>query len=214
MSTPDAPVADPALADFVAKAWAREPGLRVAATFCAPAKRDAFAAWSALLDELAEAAFELSDARVTEVKCAWWAEELAGWANGRSRHPLGRVLAGASRPWAPLGQALLGLAEGDATAADTAGAMGDLRPAANAVVAIEAALFAGAASEAAVDAFAIHWLARRLPVLRGAPLIAQAREAFDRARLQGLARTGRAGQPAALATLWRAWRAARRAAQG
>ena len=155
---------DDAIAGFVGKAWEREPELRIAAVFCPVETRPVFDAWSALLHELREAAFELSDPRVTETKCAWWAEELAGWSEGRSRHPLGRVLARQAAPWAPLGGAVLALVEAEPAQPDAAAAISALLDPARAVADAEAALFATAADrDTAARAIAIHWLGMRLP---------------------------------------------------
>jgi hypothetical protein len=159
-------VADEAIQGFVGKAFEREPELRIAAAFCPAAGRPVFEAWAALLHELRTAAFELSDARVTEGKCAWWAEELAGWGEGRSRHPLGRVLARSPAPWATLGAAVLALAESEPAQPDTAAAIAALIGPARAVVAVEFALFPAVAAadiDVAARAIAVHWLAMRLP---------------------------------------------------
>jgi hypothetical protein len=249
--------ADDAAAAFAGKWWQREPEMRVAATFCPPARRDVFVAWGAVLHELREAAFELSDARVSAPKCAWWAEELLGWSDKRSRHPLGRVLVAEDAPWAALGRAWLAWTDLDDRQGDTAAAITALMPAAAAVDAVEAALFAAPPARAGQGtAIAIHWLLHRLPhglaaadrarlpmhllarhgneaLQAGSPkqpalladwarellaagavtpradtVFRRCRSAFDRARLDRLAR-GRTDAPAPLATLWRAWRAAR-----
>jgi hypothetical protein len=62
-----------AIEHFVAKWHRREPEMALAEVFCAPEQRARFRAWGALVHELREAAFELSDARVTAVKSQWWA---------------------------------------------------------------------------------------------------------------------------------------------
>lgn len=158
-------MADAAIHAFVGKAWEREPEMRIAAVFCPAPARPVFEAWGALLHELRAAAFELSDARVTEGKCAWWAEELAGWGEGRSRHPLGRGLARIEAPWATLGRAVLELADAESAQADTPAAIAALLGPASTVHAVETALFAPAVPEATVTAraIAVHWLAMRLP---------------------------------------------------
>ena len=69
-----------AIEHFVAKWHRREPEMALAEVFCAPEQRPRFRAWGALVHELREAAFELSDARVTAVKSQWWAEELVSVA--------------------------------------------------------------------------------------------------------------------------------------
>ena len=151
-----------ALAHFVGKWQAREPEMAIAEVFCPPALRPRFQAWGALLHELREARFELSDARVTGVKLGWWAEEMLGLGEGRGRHPATAVLAGTSAPWSALGRALIGDAP-DERPADTAAALAGLLPLARAVVEVEAALFDAAASDEAVRSLAVHWLLQRLP---------------------------------------------------
>lgn len=136
--------------------------------------RPRFRAWGGLLHELREAAFELSDARVIEAKTGWWAEELIGMAEGRPRHPLTEALAGTAAPWSALGRALLHLPESDRRYSDTADALGGLRPVAQIVVEVEAALFGARPEPAAARALSVHWLLQRLP--RGL-------EAEDRARI-------------------------------
>ena len=157
--------ADDAVAGFVGKWFEREPEMRIAAVFCPAATRPVFEVWGALLHELRAAAFELSDARVTEGKCAWWAEELAGWGEGRSRHPLGRVLARLEAPWPALARAVLELSNAESAQADTPAAIAALLGPAAAGHAVEAALFAPAVADApvAARAIAVHWLAMRLP---------------------------------------------------
>ena len=144
------------------KAVAREPIHRVAVGFVPAGSRPAFMAWVALLAELRECAFELSDARVTTVKAGWWTEELDGVARGAARHPLTRALVRHGGPWHGVGTALLEVAGDDAPAADLEAAIAALRPLADALAAVERALFGGAASDAAARALAIHWLRGRL----------------------------------------------------
>jgi hypothetical protein len=155
------PGPDDALADIAGKWWRREPEMQVALTFCPASRRDVFVAWGALLHELREAAFELSDPTVTAAKCGWWAEELMGWGEGRSRHPLGRVFVGEAAPWSPLARAWLAWSEPGERPADTAAAIDALVPAATAVDAVEAALFG--MPGATPRPIAIHWLLHRLP---------------------------------------------------
>lgn len=159
---PDA-IGPDSIKHFVGKWQAREPEMRVAQVFCPPARLPRFLAWGGLLHELREALFELSDARVTGVKCGWWAEELIGLDGGRHRHPLTEALAGSSAPWRELGRAVLAQAGDDARQADTAEAIAALLPLAQAAVAVEGALFDRQAGDAAARALAVHWLWHRLP---------------------------------------------------
>ncbi|MCX7041417.1 MAG: hypothetical protein NT117_01745, partial [Gammaproteobacteria bacterium] len=67
-----------AAAHFVGKWLQREPEMVFAEVFCPAADKPAFRAWGALLHELRESLFELSDPGVARIKTAWWAEELIG----------------------------------------------------------------------------------------------------------------------------------------
>lgn len=153
---------DEGLRAAFAKAIAREPIHRVSVGFVPAPLRPTFMAWVALLSELRECAFELSDPRVTAVKAGWWAEELDGVARGAARHPLTRTLVRHGGPWHGVGDALLRVAGDDAPPADLEGAIAALRPLADPLVAVERALFGGTASHAAARALAIHWLRERL----------------------------------------------------
>lgn len=164
-----------AIEHFVAKWHRREPEMALAEVFCAPEARARFRAWGALVHELREAAFELSDARVTAVKSQWWAEELVNLAQGSGRHPISAVLDAPALPWTALARALLEQAQFDARPADAAQAMDQVRPLARALAEVEAALFDTA--PAVVDstaALSVHLLLQRLP----AGLVAE-----DQARL-------------------------------
>ncbi len=155
-----APAVDPA-AHFVTKWHRREPEMALAEVFCPPAQRPPFRAWGALVHELREAAFELSDARVTAVKCQWWAEELVALAQGPGRHPLSAALARPGLPWLPLARALLEQAQFDARPASAEIAIDQLLPLASALAGVEAALFESAPAPA--PALAVHLLLQRLP---------------------------------------------------
>lgn len=155
---------DEATRHFVGKWQAREPEMALAEAFCAPAQKPLFRNWGALLHELREALFELSDARVTDLKLAWWAEELMGWGQGRSRHPLGDELRRCAAPWSALGRALMESGATPVRAGSTAEAIAALSPLASAVIEVEAALFAAESNEASVRCLAVHWLLQRLPV--------------------------------------------------
>lgn len=151
---------DPA-AHFVAKWQRREPEMALAEVFCPPAQRPRFRAWGALLHELRDAAFELSDARVTAVKCQWWAEELVAMAGGAGRHPLAEALVPPGLPTLPLARALLEQAQFDARPASAELAIAQLLPLASALADVEAALFE--CEPAPAEALAVHWLLHRLP---------------------------------------------------
>lgn len=155
--------------------------------FCPPLLRARFQIWGALLMELREAAFELSDARVIEAKSAWWAEELARSSQHAARHPLTQALVNeaalhspqpqpqpqSALPWAQLGNGLLMSAASQPRPVDRDAAIAGMRPLAEGVVAFESALFgeptlvAGcepAKREEASDAVVAHLLGERLRV--------------------------------------------------
>lgn len=148
-------------AHFVAKWQRREPEMALAEVFCAPADRGRLRAWGALVHELREAAFELSDPKVTAAKCQWWAEELVGLAQGKSRHPVTGTLVLPSLPWAPLARALLEQAHYEGRPADAAQALAELSSLAQALAAVEAGLFQ--AQPAPTAAVAVSLLLHRLP---------------------------------------------------
>ena len=74
-----------ASAHFVGKWLHREPEMVFAEVFCPNDDKLAFRAWGALLHELRESLFELSDPSVARIKTAWWAEEMIGLGQGRQR---------------------------------------------------------------------------------------------------------------------------------
>jgi len=152
-----------AIEHFVAKWQRREPEMAQAEVFCPPALRQRYRAWGALLNELRETAFELSDARVAEVKSQWWAEELLGLAQGRSRHPVTAELKDTDAPWPELVHALLSLPQQDTRPGDTAASLARLAPLASAIAGTEARLFDARQSAGDADAVAVHLLLFRLP---------------------------------------------------
>jgi len=198
---------------FVEKWWRREPEMRIAAAFAARADGEApdaaqarlrYEAWGAMLHELREALFELPNAGVAAAKCGWWAEELQAIANGAARHPLGEALASLPEakhaPWTGLALALMG-GGGDAHAADTAQAIAALQPLAQAVLAVENALFhARDEGEAAARALALHWLMQRLP--RGLADEDGARVPMHLLARHGLTAAQLPSAPAALLSDW------------
>ena len=153
---------DDAIAHFVAKWHRREPEMALAEVFCPPEQRRRFRAWGALVHELREAAFELSDARVTAVKCQWWAEELANLPQGRGRHPISADIASPALPWTRLARALIEQSLVDERPGDLGAALTGVQPLALALGEVEAGLFAAPAlSDTA--ALSVHLLLQRLP---------------------------------------------------
>lgn len=178
--TPATPVTstsdDAGVAAFFAKAEAREPGLRPAVGFVPPESRAAFRAWTGLLTELRECAFELSDPRVTAVKAGWWAEELDGVARGAARHPLTRALVRFGGPWRGIGESLVAVAGDLDPKPDPDAALAALHPLAARLIAVERHLAVGGGlgvDPAVVDvqatSLAVHWLRVRLDVGLSAP---------------------------------------------
>lgn len=162
---------------------AREPEMVFAESFCPPPLRTQFRIWGALLMELRQAAFELSDARVIEAKSAWWAEELARSAQYAARHPLTQALVNEAAlhsphqqvplPWAQLGNGLLVSATSEPRPVDCDAAIAGMRPLAEGMLGFESALFGAAALETrrepaecadASNAVVAHLLGERLRV--------------------------------------------------
>ncbi len=75
--------------------WRRsEPLAELIETFLSPAARHVLPCWALLLGELEEAALDLSEAHIAQVKLGWWAEELQYGLAGSARHPLVQALFG------------------------------------------------------------------------------------------------------------------------
>lgn len=153
---------DAALAHFAEKWLAREPEMRFAEPFVPPAERLRLRAWGALLHELREAVFELSEPGVARAKTTWWSEELLRLAAGEPRHPVTARLP-VDAPWLTLSRALLAMPMDAPRSADTTQALALLLPAADAVAAVESAVFAGAHEAGVAPSIAAHWLLGRLP---------------------------------------------------
>jgi len=155
----------PAVAAFVAKWRLREPEMVYAEVFCARPLRIRFAAWGALLFELREAAFELSDARLIEAKSAWWADELMRCAQGAPRHPLTQALAVLQLPWNGLAHGMLAMAHADGSRpVDRDAALAAIAPFAEGIATVEAALFDATMASDASRMVAVHLLCERLRV--------------------------------------------------
>lgn len=222
---------DEGLDSFLGKWRGRWPEWALAEVFVPAGEREALAAWLSLRQELLDAAWGGDDPRPGEAKLGWWQEELQAWQQGMRRHPLGIVLQPRTAPWASLGAALPLLA---ATRDQPARAR--LRPFAEALGAVAAALEPGAAT-APWERVATGLAAQRLlaggtgqggedtdradagraeaadlldgwPRDHAAPRSMRLFEAILRARLQVRAKGGD-GPPARVRTLFAAWRAAR-----
>ncbi|HEX5756105.1 MAG TPA: hypothetical protein VFY12_07120 [Arenimonas sp.] len=145
----------------VGKWHRREPEMALAEVFCPAAERQRFRAWGALQFELREAVFELSDPRVTAVKTSWWAETLLALGKGQGRHPLTEALLGVAAPWSALARSVLDTPQQPQRPGDGEAALAAMRPLAQAIAEVEAALFE--AQPAAADVVAVHLLLQRLP---------------------------------------------------
>jgi len=197
----NAPSVD-AIEHFVAKWHRREPEMMLAEAFCPAPQRARFRAWGALVQELREAAFELSDARVTAVKSQWWAEEMLRVVQGQGRHPISAELAVPGLPWPQLARGLLEQARQDARPADAGAAMARMQPLAESLAVLEAGVFE-ASGPAPVQAIAVHLLLQRLPAgiaaedQAGLPMSLLARHGLTGAQVA-------AGEGAALLRDWAA----------
>src|SRR5687768_3221864 len=151
---------------YIAQWLAREPAMELAQLFCAPEQRRRVALWSCLQQELDDAAFNLSDASVTQAKLAWWSDELQRGAVGAARHPLLREMFEQpgtrdmdARRWAAPAQQALALALDERTPADVEGLLQRYLPYAGSLAALESALFDG---RSAAETFAVERIVRRL----------------------------------------------------
>lgn len=124
---------------FFDKWRGRWPEWGLAEVFVPRDRREVTLAWLALRQELLDAAWGGSDPRPGEAKLGWWADELGAWRQGMRRHPLGSVLQACDAPWGMLAAALPLLA-----ATREQPAMARLRPIADAMAAVAAALEPGA----------------------------------------------------------------------
>jgi len=208
---------------FLDKWRARWPEWELLSVFVPAPQRDTAAAWFTLLQELGDAAWTGREPAPGLAKLAWWQEELAGWRKGARRHPLGQSLHRLAAPWDELGRALAALpvtrtpAGGDeeGRALETFG---------QALLACEAALFGGGATDARALAAVVDDLRALRALGQGGPLPATPgrttatglslprrlqRVALHR-RLRGQASGQSAVRPATLQLLLAGWRAARR----
>jgi hypothetical protein len=154
--------AQQSIAMFLDKWHARWPEWSVAAVFVPRAQRELAAAWFALRNELADAAWTGQDPRPGEAKLAWWAEELQGWEQGRRRHPLGIALQRQRASWISLAASLPALLGSRERAKDAQEAVAILEPFAEAVAGISASLFTGASTPAPARSVVIGLLAERV----------------------------------------------------
>lgn len=152
---------------YIAKWLAREPEMELAQVFCPVAERPLFALWGALLNELDEAVFDLSEASIAQAKLAWWGDELVHGARGAARHPLVREFfmqsstrAVDSATWPRLAHAATVVALDERVPSDTAASLARYRPYCAVLGSIESTLF-GVATP--TDALALHQILRQWP---------------------------------------------------
>lgn len=153
-------VADSAALDSFLDKWrTRWPEWSVGETFVAPDRRARAVAWFALQQEFEDAMNIAGETLPADAKLAWWGEELRGWSQRRSRHPLGRVLEPVQADWAGLAQALPLLIEAREPAVSGEAALAQLQPWGEAMERVEAALLGGQAS---ARLFVVQALAQRM----------------------------------------------------
>lgn len=216
------------LDSFLDKWRTQWPEWSVVEVFLPVAQRLPARAWLALRNELAVAAWGGDDPTPGAAKLGWWEEELAGWARGARRHPLGLALQKLPLDWAMLAAAVPVLCASRSPEGDRSAALRGLEPFARAQAELSARLF-DAASPAPVQAMAEALLAEwvlqlpergvpaagtdipsllRLPALPGGPRVERIHAALVRARLGRLTR-GTGGPVPAPVALLAGWRAAR-----
>lgn len=125
---------------FTRKWHERWPEWTLAEVFLTADQRVVAAAWFALLQEFADAAWGGSDAAPGLAKLAWWQDELRGWAKGARRHPLGELLQPREAPWNELADAMAVLRH-RGLPADVDAAMVAVEAFGQAAAQVEAALF-------------------------------------------------------------------------
>ncbi|AAW75954.1 phytoene/squalene synthase family protein [Xanthomonas oryzae pv. oryzae] len=220
-----------ALDSFLDKWRTRWPEWSVAEPFIPQLQRPLAAAWFALLQEWEDIMNIAGDPLPADAKLAWWQQELRDWSNQRSRHPLGRVLEPVRAPWAALADTLPAMQTARVQPQSLQQALGTLHAFAEAVVAVEAVLFARTQPGDGA-AVAVQWLdarqrvagdsaapggvataAWRIQLLQAWPRkVALARphrvwSRLARLRLQR-ALSGRTAYPPPLQQVWHSWRAA------
>ncbi|AGH77864.1 hypothetical protein XAC29_12035 [Xanthomonas axonopodis Xac29-1] len=149
-----------ALDSFLNKWATRWPEWSVAEPFVPEPQRRLAVAWFALLQEWEDIMNIAGDPLPADAKLAWWQQELRDWSSQRSRHPLGRVLEPVRAPWSQLADALPAMQAARVQPQSLQHALGALRTFAEAVVAVEAVLFARARPGDAT-AVAVQWLDAR-----------------------------------------------------
>ncbi|GGD40353.1 hypothetical protein [Pseudoxanthomonas indica] len=148
-----------ALDSFLDKWRTRWPEWSVGETFVAPERRALAVAWFALQQEFEDAMNIAGETLPADAKLAWWGEELHGWAQQRSRHPLGRVLEPVRADWTGLANGLPLLIQAREPAASSADAFAQLLPWGEAMARVESVVLGGQPSP---QLFVVQALAQRM----------------------------------------------------
>jgi hypothetical protein len=151
------------LQHFVAKWYAREPEMQWAEVFCPAPQKGIFHVWGAFQNEIRHTLFELSDAHVTEVKSAWWADECQRMAHRQARHPVSQVLQAYDADWLSLASSMLELNANTMRATNAVAAIEQLLPLSSSLHGIEAVLFVNTVDQAVAKSIATSLLLQRLP---------------------------------------------------
>jgi 15-cis-phytoene synthase len=137
--------------------WRRiEPLAELSELFLGPERHVRVAAWGLLLNEIEQAAMDLSEPRVAAVKLAWWADELQRAGQDSARHPLLRSLRPAlevaplqATDWAALIAAAMELGSDEASVGSVEAQLSRYQRFTLPAARIEAALFGGEAADTA-----------------------------------------------------------------
>lgn len=148
-----------ALDSFLDKWRTRWPEWSVGETFVAADRRARAVAWFALQQEFEDAMNIAGETLPADAKLAWWGEELRGWSQQRSRHPLGRVLEPIPADWAGLAETLPVLMDAREPASSADAAYAQLQPWAEAMARVESIVLGGAPS---AQLFVVQTLAQRM----------------------------------------------------
>jgi hypothetical protein len=151
------------LQHFVAKWYAREPEMQWAEVFCPASQKSIFHVWGAFQNEIRHTLFELSDAHVTEVKSAWWADECQRMVHRQGRHPLSQVLQAYDADWLSLASSMLELNANTMRATNADAAIEQLMPISSSLQRIEAVLFVNGVDQAVAKSIATSLLLQRIP---------------------------------------------------
>ena len=214
-----------ALDRFLATWQAQWPEWAVAEVFLPPPQRQRARAWLALRGELTEAAWGGDDPTPGAAKLGWWEEELAGWARGARRHPLGLALQKLPLDWLLLAAGIPALRASRSPEGDREQSLRGLAPFARAQAVLSAQLFETmppASTQPMAEALLAEWVLHlpgrgvpaagtdvpsllALPRLREAPRAERIHAGLVRARLARAA-SGPLSAPVALLASWRAAR--------